>query len=270
MRIAALHRPPGRVLETPRDHSVAQIRRSVVRDVNIAAGTFQWDGYLWFRWEGDAVGSGPMEFVVPNGSIEKIDEVLHSIWRARQHMSHRDGILDLRIQDSSRHYLFILYWLGFSTTAIEYEHAERFSGDCSYTFRKLLRHALPLRFVRHLPGSRQDIFLHVPRIARLRQHAGELPIRENVLQRELRPRLAPELARQLAAQLQRIDAEGIEARWARHAAMAQRTWSWVGEMREETAESWAGPSVGIYTPEMARHIPGPTAAGAVISNTQPP
>ena len=37
----------------------------------------------------------------------------------------------------------------------------------------------------------------------------------------------------LAAQLQRIDAEGIEARWARHAAMAQRTWTWVGEMREE-------------------------------------
>ena len=38
----------------------------------------------------------------------------------------------------------------------------------------------------------------------------------------------------------------------------------VGEMREETAESWAGPSVGIYTPEMARHIPGPTAAGALL------
>lgn len=38
----------------------------------------------------------------------------------------------------------------------------------------------------------------------------------------------------------------------------------VGEMREETAESWAGPSVAIYTPEMARHIPGPTAAGALL------
>ena len=37
----------------------------------------------------------------------------------------------------------------------------------------------------------------------------------------------------LAAQLQRIDAEGIEARWARHAAMAQRTWAWVAEMRED-------------------------------------
>lgn len=37
----------------------------------------------------------------------------------------------------------------------------------------------------------------------------------------------------------------------------------VGEMREETSESWAGPSVGIYTPEMARHIPGPTAAFAL-------
>lgn len=38
----------------------------------------------------------------------------------------------------------------------------------------------------------------------------------------------------------------------------------VGEMREETSESWAGPSIAIYTPEMARHIPGPTAAAALI------
>ena len=43
----------------------------------------------------------------------------------------------------------------------------------------------------------------------------------------------------------------------------------MGEMREETSESWAGPSVAIYTPEMARHIPGPTvafaAAGAILA-----
>lgn len=38
----------------------------------------------------------------------------------------------------------------------------------------------------------------------------------------------------------------------------------MGEMREETSESWAGPSVGPLTPEMARHIPGPTAAAALI------
>ena len=38
----------------------------------------------------------------------------------------------------------------------------------------------------------------------------------------------------------------------------------LGEMREETSESWGGPSVAIYTPEMARHIPGPTAAAAAI------
>ena len=39
----------------------------------------------------------------------------------------------------------------------------------------------------------------------------------------------------------------------------------MGEMREETSESWAGP----VTPEMARHIPGPTAgfalAGALLA-----
>lgn len=37
----------------------------------------------------------------------------------------------------------------------------------------------------------------------------------------------------------------------------------MGEMREETSESWAGPSVAVYTPEMARHIPGPTVAFAI-------
>lgn len=38
----------------------------------------------------------------------------------------------------------------------------------------------------------------------------------------------------------------------------------VGEMAEEAAESWAGPSIALYTPEMARHIPGPTVAAALI------
>jgi predicted phosphoserine aminotransferase len=36
----------------------------------------------------------------------------------------------------------------------------------------------------------------------------------------------------LDVQLERIEAEGLEARWARHRAMAERTWAWVDEMRE--------------------------------------
>ncbi|HSG82465.1 MAG TPA: alanine--glyoxylate aminotransferase family protein [Gemmatimonadota bacterium] len=36
----------------------------------------------------------------------------------------------------------------------------------------------------------------------------------------------------LDVQLQRIEAEGLEARWARHAVMAERTWGWVDEMRD--------------------------------------
>jgi aspartate aminotransferase-like enzyme len=36
----------------------------------------------------------------------------------------------------------------------------------------------------------------------------------------------------LDVQLERIREETIEARWARHAAMAQRTWAWVDEMRD--------------------------------------
>jgi aspartate aminotransferase-like enzyme len=37
----------------------------------------------------------------------------------------------------------------------------------------------------------------------------------------------------LDLQLERIESEGLEARWARHHAMAERTWGWVDEMREE-------------------------------------
>ena len=32
------------------------------------------------------------------------------------------------------------------------------------------------------------------------------------------------------AELERLHAEGLEARWARHRAMAERTWRWVDEM----------------------------------------
>jgi dolichol-phosphate mannosyltransferase len=47
----------------------------------------------------------------------------------------------LRFRDQDRHYLFILYWLGFDTATVEYEHAERHSGKSSYSLRALLRHA---------------------------------------------------------------------------------------------------------------------------------
>ncbi len=36
----------------------------------------------------------------------------------------------------------------------------------------------------------------------------------------------------LDVQLERIESEGLDARWARHLAMAERTWRWVDEMRD--------------------------------------
>src|SRR5688572_1566363 len=48
----------------------------------------------------------------------------------------------LRFRDRDRHYLFILYWLGFDATAIDYEHAPRHSGNSAYSLRGLLSHAL--------------------------------------------------------------------------------------------------------------------------------
>jgi aspartate aminotransferase-like enzyme len=47
----------------------------------------------------------------------------------------------------------------------------------------------------------------------------------------------------LSAQLERITAETVEGRWARHRAMAERTWSWVEEMRA------GGTPLSILAPE---------------------
>jgi glycosyltransferase involved in cell wall biosynthesis len=51
-----------------------------------------------------------------------------------------DAFLDFR--DRDRHYLFVLYWLGFDRASIEYEHAARPDGKSSYTFRRLMGHAI--------------------------------------------------------------------------------------------------------------------------------
>jgi polyisoprenyl-phosphate glycosyltransferase len=48
----------------------------------------------------------------------------------------------LQFQDQDRHYLFILHWLGFEHTAIDYDHRERPVGKSSYTVLRLLQHAL--------------------------------------------------------------------------------------------------------------------------------
>jgi glycosyltransferase involved in cell wall biosynthesis len=48
----------------------------------------------------------------------------------------------LAFKDRDRHYLFVLYWLGFDRGSIEYEQAERPAGTSSYTLGRLLTHAL--------------------------------------------------------------------------------------------------------------------------------
>jgi aspartate aminotransferase-like enzyme len=56
----------------------------------------------------------------------------------------------------------------------------------------------------------------------------------------------------LQVQLKRILAEGLEARWARHTAMAERTYAWVQEMRD------SGVELSLVAPEGYRS-PGVTA-----------
>lgn len=51
-----------------------------------------------------------------------------------------DGFLS--INDVHRHYLLILRWLGFKHAFVTVDHDKRYAGRSSYTFSKLLRHAL--------------------------------------------------------------------------------------------------------------------------------
>lgn len=48
----------------------------------------------------------------------------------------------VQVNDYHRHYLTILRWIGFSSTTVEVEHMERFQGQSSYSFSKLLAHAI--------------------------------------------------------------------------------------------------------------------------------
>jgi glycosyltransferase involved in cell wall biosynthesis len=48
----------------------------------------------------------------------------------------------LEFRDRDRHYLFILYWLGFNQATIDFPAAARHAGESSYGMRALLRHAV--------------------------------------------------------------------------------------------------------------------------------
>lgn len=73
----------------------------------------------------------------------------------------------------------------------------------------------------------------------------------------------------LEVQLERMRSEGMEARWARHAAMARRTWGWVDAMND------AGVAVDVVAPEGYRSpsvttirlpegVDGPSVTAAVV------
>jgi glycosyltransferase involved in cell wall biosynthesis len=65
----------------------------------------------------------------------------------------------LRFKDRSRQYLLILHWLGFNTTAVEYEQTGRHAGRSSYSFRRLIAQALDGLFFQTTVLLRWVVFL---------------------------------------------------------------------------------------------------------------
>jgi len=68
-------------------------------------------------------------------------EHLNGIYGSFSILSSKVRLSFLRLNDVNRHYLFILKWLGYQTTSLEYEHNERFAGKSSYSLKSLLTHA---------------------------------------------------------------------------------------------------------------------------------
>ena len=48
----------------------------------------------------------------------------------------------LRFSDRNRHYLMILFWLGFKTCGVDYDQSERYAGKSSYTLASLVKHSI--------------------------------------------------------------------------------------------------------------------------------
>lgn len=68
----------------------------------------------------------------------------------------------------------------------------------------------------------------------------------------------------LEVQLGRMLAEGMEARWTRHATMAERTWRWVEEMRDRGVELEVLAPEGYRSPSVTTiRLPGGVAGPAV-------
>ncbi|MHC4390363.1 MAG: TAXI family TRAP transporter solute-binding subunit [Planctomycetota bacterium] len=45
-----------------------------ISEVNLNEGTFLFDGYIWFRWQGPLLGEEPFQFTLVNGALESIDD----------------------------------------------------------------------------------------------------------------------------------------------------------------------------------------------------
>ncbi len=70
----------------------------------------------------------------------------------------------------------------------------------------------------------------------------------------------------LDVQLERIAAETVEARWARHTAMAERCWAWVDEMRERGFPLGILAPIGYRSPTVTcLTLPAGRSAPAVVA-----
>lgn len=117
-------------------------------------------------------------------------------------------------------------------------------------------------------GVAQDALLTRAREARGRGIYFDLVEFDKYLAKHQTPNTpALSLFHALQAQLQHIAAEGIEARWARHAAMAERCWQWADEMTQRgvplgvlAPPGFRSPTVTCLTLPPGRTGPAVTAA----------
>jgi polyisoprenyl-phosphate glycosyltransferase len=80
--------------------------------------------------------------LVFNWLIENNDLHSHGLVGSYSIISRKVVDAYLQLKDYYKPYLVALQWLGFSKAMIPVEHSERYSGQSSYSFARLVRHAL--------------------------------------------------------------------------------------------------------------------------------
>jgi polyisoprenyl-phosphate glycosyltransferase len=113
---------------------IPRLYRTALEGFGIVFTRRRGGGHSWFRKTASRAYFSLMNFVLATD--------IRSDFSNFSIMSRQVVDEFLRVRDRDRQYLMILHWLGFRSTAIEFQHADRYAGTSTYSLSLLVRFAL--------------------------------------------------------------------------------------------------------------------------------